>query len=207
MDASVSVRFVVTEHPPALTAEAAQRYERARRRLEAVAGEAVELVPYTAPAPLEEASAVVLGGSWAPWSAHSGAALEQFGEAIRSYEGPVLGLCAGMQLQARFAGGVIAPMGEGDMAERGYLAVEILDDRGLLAGIGRSAAMFHDHTDEVAQVPPGFRVLARTSACAVQAIADDERRWWGTQFHAEEFDDAHPAGEQVLRNFFALARV
>ena len=54
-------------------------------------------------------------------------------------------------------------------------------------------------------VPPGFRVLASSADCAVQALADPVRRWWGTQFHPEEFRPEDPAGEQILRTFFALA--
>jgi len=61
------------------------------------------------------------------------------------------------------------------------------------------------HEDEVTLVPDGFRVLARTPGCEVQALAAPERRWWGTQFHAECFDAEHPDGERVLRNFFRLA--
>jgi len=49
-------------------------------------------------------------------------------------------------------------------------------------------------------------VLASSPACAVQAIADPERRWWGTQFHPEEFDGEHTAGERILRAFFELAQ-
>jgi GMP synthase (glutamine-hydrolysing) len=54
-------------------------------------------------------------------------------------------------------------------------------------------------------LPEGFRALASSPACSIQAVADPERRWWGTQFHPEEFRTEHPAGESVLRTFFELA--
>jgi GMP synthase (glutamine-hydrolysing) len=54
-------------------------------------------------------------------------------------------------------------------------------------------------------LPEGFRALASSPACSIQAVADPERRWWGTQFHPEEFRTEHPAGESVLRTFFEVA--
>ena len=67
------------------------------------------------------------------------------------------------------------------------------------------AVVFQDHTYEITALPEGFRVLASSPVCAIQAIADPVRRWWGTQFHPEESRPEHPSGEQVLRTFFALA--
>jgi GMP synthase (glutamine-hydrolysing) len=61
-------------------------------------------------------------------------------------------------------------------------------------------------TATITQLPEGSRVLASSSSCDVEAIADPEHRWWGTQFHPEEFSADHPEGEHVLRNFFELAR-
>jgi GMP synthase (glutamine-hydrolysing) len=145
----------------------------------------------------------VLSGSSAPWSAHEPAELARLGEAVRAAGRPVLGICAGLQLQALFAGGGIAPSaGE----QRGFQAVAIRDRSDLLRGLPEEIVVFQDHTDEVTVLPESFRVLASSAACAVQAIADPARRWWGTQFHPEEFSSEHPAGERVLRTFFELVR-
>jgi GMP synthase (glutamine-hydrolysing) len=107
-----------------------------------------------------------------------------------------------MQLQAVFAGGAIGPSRTG---EHGYLPIRVHDRSDLLRGLPFEAVVFHDHDDEVVALPDGFRVLASSAECAVQAIADPARRWWGTQFHPEEFRPTDPAGEQILRTFFALA--
>ena len=115
----------------------------------------------------------------------------------------MLGICAGMQLQAVFAGGRLA---RAERPERGFLPIEIVDGSDLLEGMSDEPTVFHDHTDEIADLPAGFRVLARSSACRVQAIAAPARSWWGTQFHPEEWTQEHPAGAHVLRNFFALVR-
>jgi GMP synthase (glutamine-hydrolysing) len=107
-----------------------------------------------------------------------------------------------MQLQARFAGGKVT---QARVREHGFLPIRVHDDSDLLRGLADEVVVFQDHTDEIAELPEGFRVLASSAECEVQAIADSGRRWWGTQFHPEEFVDDYAAGEQVLRTFFALA--
>ena len=107
-----------------------------------------------------------------------------------------------MQLQALFAGGAIGPSPAG---EHGFLPIRIHDQSDLLRGLPDEAVVYQDHDDELTTLPDGFRVLASSADCAVQAIADPSRRWWGTQFHPEEFRTESPAGEQILRTFFALA--
>jgi GMP synthase (glutamine-hydrolysing) len=201
----VAVELVLTEHRSELTEARARNYDRLRERLAAAAGEPVEVTQYEdADADrLARASAVVLSGSSAPWSAHDPARLARLGEAVRAAGRPVLGICAGMQLQAMFAGGAVAPA---QTRERGFLPIEVHDRSDLLRGLPGEVVVFQDHGDEVAALPDGFRVLASSARCPVQAIADPERRWWGTQFHPEKFRPQHPAGAQVLRNFFALAR-
>lgn len=177
-----------------------------RARLEALAALPVTLVHYLDAGDLSSAEAVVLSGSSAPWSEHDPAALERLGETLAASERPVLGICAGHQLLAMAAGGEVRPMADrGEVAEHGYSPVEVLDASDLLRGLPARATVFHDHADEIVSLPGGFRVLARSARCPVQAIADSERRWWGAQFHPERTNPAHPHGERVLRNFFALA--
>lgn len=199
------VGLVVTEHKSFLTPEALHRYEVVRRRLEAAAGRTVESVHYEDAADLRAADALVLSGSHAPWVAHDAAAIDRLGTVVRSFPGPVLGICAGMQLQAIFAGGSV---GRARVAtETGYARLEVVEREGLLEGLPPEVEVYQHHADEIVQAPAAFRVLARSATCAIEAIADPQRRWWGTQFHPEEFDHEHPAGERILRNFFALASI
>lgn len=200
----MSVTFVVTEHSGALPPERLARYEEVRAGLEGIAGLRVATVQYEEVASLEGADAVVLSGSYAPWASHSADALDRLGDAVLAYDGPVLGICAGMQLQARFAGGTTRRSPGG--MEQGFAAIEIVEQDGLLQGLPPRIDVYQHHGDEIAELPDDFRVLARSSACAIEAIAHRERRWWGTQFHPEEFDEGHPAGERILRNFFELTR-
>lgn len=200
----MSVTLVITEHAGALPPERLAHYETVRDRLESVAGVPVTTMQYEQVESLEGADAVVLSGSFAPWAEHAPAALDRLGGAVLAYGGPVLGICAGMQLQARFAGGTTRHSPGG--GANGFSVVEIVEAEGLLEGLPPRIAVYEHHGDEIAELPDDFRVLARSPACAVEAIEHRERRWWGTQFHPEAFDDDHPAGERILRNFFQLAR-
>ena len=199
----VPVRFVITEHPGALTEERRRHYERIRRRLERIAGRAVQSVSYPELRSLAGAPAVVLSGSFAPWAVHDQDALGRLGEVVRAFRGPVFGICAGMQLQARFAGGTVARAAV--VPATGFHLVDVRNGDDLFQGLPRAVSVYAHHTEEITVLPESFRVLASSRECAVEAIADSGRPWWGTQFHPEEFTRTHPAGELVLRNFFALA--
>ncbi len=201
----VGVLFVVTEQLAALNASRARAYEGIRGRLEDLAGMAVTSEHYGDVDSLERFAAVVLSGSSAPWAAHDRAMLDALGDAVRAFDGPVLGICAGMQLQAMFGGGSVGRAQR--EAATGFAPVEVLDESNLLRGLAPQITVYHRHTDEVTRVPEGFRVVARSAQCEVEALVDPARRWWGTQFHPEEFSPSHPDGERVLRNFFDLADV
>jgi GMP synthase (glutamine-hydrolysing) len=199
----VEVELVFTERRSELTEARARNLERLRERLTAASGRPVEVAHYEQvdPRRLARASSIVLSGSSAPWSVRDPGELERLGEAVRAAGRPLLGICAGMQLQARFAGGKIGPSAR---PERGFLPIEARDRSDLLRGLPANPTVFQDHTDEIVSLPEDFRVLAASADCAVQAISCPERRWWGTQFHPEESSPEHPAGERVLRSFFAL---
>jgi GMP synthase (glutamine-hydrolysing) len=199
----VTVLVILTERKSLLTEARSRNYARLRERVADASGDTVDVAHYedVDTARLRRASSLVLSGSSAPWSAHDPAELERLGDAVRSADRRVLGICAGMQLQAVFAGGTIGRSREG---EHGYLPIQVHDSSDLLRGLPPAPVVFHDHDDEVVDVPAGFRVLASSAECAVQAIADPTRRWWGTQFHPEEFRPEDPAGELILRTFFAL---
>lgn len=196
------VDFVITEHPAAMTRPLRRHYEVIREQLERLAGVAVRSRPYIEAEDFSAAAAVVLSGSFAPWAVHDWAALTRLGTNLGRFDGAVLGICAGMQLQMMFAGGTIA---QRERPAVGFATIDVLDEDGLLGGLGETVDVYEHHSFNVLAAPEGFAVLARSGDCAVEAVAAPERRWWGTQFHPERFDVQHPAGAQVLRNFFMLA--
>jgi GMP synthase (glutamine-hydrolysing) len=191
-----------TEHPSAFGLPASRWSGRLQRRLATASARPVEVVPYLEARDLTHAHAVVLSGSSAPWAAHDPAALDHLGEVVGACGRPVLGICAGMQLLGRFAGAGIAHAAEPEIGE---LEVEVVERGGLFRDVGDRPRVWHYHFDELTDVPDGFRVLASTQRCHVQAIASEERGWWGTQFHPESYRSANPDGERILRTFFELA--
>jgi GMP synthase (glutamine-hydrolysing) len=191
-----------TEHPSAFGVGPARWRNRLRRRLEIASGRPVEVVHYLDAHDLSEAHAIVLSGSSAPWAAHDPAALDRLGELVSESARPVLGICAGMQLLGRFAGSRIEHAADPEIGE---LEVEVLEHDGLLRDAGERPRVFQYHTDELVDLPAGFRLLATTVRCRVQAMACEERGWWGTQFHPESYRSANPAGARILRRFFELA--
>ncbi len=202
--AGAVVDFVITEHPPAMTRALERHYEVIRKRLERLAGVPVRSQHYCDGGDFDGAAAVILSGSFAPWAAHDPHALARLGESVQRFDGAVLGICAGMQLQAIFAGGAIGPRVRPAV---GYGRIKVLQGDDLLGGLGVTAVAYEHHGWDVVTLPDGFEVLARSEDCAVEAVRARERHWWGTQFHPERFTAQHPDGARVLRNFLALAGV
>ncbi len=200
--------FVCTEAPSHLDPARRREYERVRTQL-AVLGEApCSLVHYSQVIELSEATAVVLSGSAAPWEAHPDGAFAALGRALARTNAPVLGICAGMQLLTWFHGGAVEPIASpGPAVELGFRPVELhAPDDPLLEGLGLEAEFYEHHSYEVTRVPDGFETIARGSRCRHEAFRRRGRSVWGVQFHPEVADEAHAAGERLLRNFFSHAQ-
>jgi GMP synthase (glutamine-hydrolysing) len=109
---------------------------------------------------------------------------------------PILGICYGMQLTAKLLGGRVwaAPR-----REYGHATIQVLRKADLLRGLADHVSVWMSHGDEVTRVPRGFRVIARTAASPVAAMADEGRRIYGVQFHPEVVHT--PKGKDILANF------
>lgn len=102
---------------------------------------------------------------------------------------PVFGICYGMQTMAVQFGGVVSTSAE---QEFGYAEVKIEGQGKLLAGLsdrdsqsGSYLDVWMSHGDKVTQLPEGFTVMAATTSCPIAAMANDEKRFYGVQFHPE----------------------
>jgi GMP synthase (glutamine-hydrolysing) len=100
---------------------------------------------------------------------------------------PILGICYGMQTLAAQLGGVTEAA---DAREFGHAKVEVVAHDRLLAGLtdhapAQALDVWMSHGDHVAEAPPGFVVTARTDRIPVAAMANEDRRWYGVQFHPE----------------------
>ena len=103
---------------------------------------------------------------------------------------PVLGICYGMQTMAQQLGGRVEA---GKVREFGYAEVRARGHTRLLDGIeDRRSAEGHgmlkvwmSHGDKVAELPPGFKLMASTESCPIAGMADEARGFYGVQFHPE----------------------
>jgi GMP synthase (glutamine-hydrolysing) len=102
---------------------------------------------------------------------------------------PVLGICYGMQAMAQQLGGEVTA---GHTREFGYAEVQVGAAGRLLEGIvdrqheGRALLdVWMSHGDRVDALPPGFAALASTHDAPYAAMADEQRRFYGVQFHPE----------------------
>ncbi|MDY7117657.1 glutamine-hydrolyzing GMP synthase [Halomonas sp. SSL-5] len=104
---------------------------------------------------------------------------------------PVLGICYGMQTMAEQLGGAV----EGShVHEFGYAQIRLDAETALFRDI--SDHIDHDtgknlldvwmsHGDKVSRVPDAFTVTASTPSCPIAAMAWEEKRFFGVQFHPE----------------------
>lgn len=114
---------------------------------------------------------------------------------------PILAICYGMQLLAAATGGEVHPS---DTREYGKAVLtEYAGD--LFARVEGEFVAWMSHGDMVKTLPPGFRISAATEHCPVAAIEDDERAFYGLQFHPEV--QHTPKGGLLLENFLTRTSI
>ena len=117
---------------------------------------------------------------------------------------PVLGICYGMQTMAAQLGGKVE---NADHHEYGYAQVRARGHSRLLKDIEDHTSeegyglldVWMSHGDRVVELPPAFKLMASTDAAPIAAMADDERAYYGVQFHPEVTHTRQ--GERILRRF------
>ncbi|HZG09971.1 MAG TPA: glutamine-hydrolyzing GMP synthase [Allosphingosinicella sp.] len=112
---------------------------------------------------------------------------------------PMLGICYGQQLMAEQLGGRVVT---GDHSEFGRAFLEVQDECALFDGLwapGEKHQVWMSHGDKVDALPPGFRIVAQSPGAPFAATADDDRRFYGVQFHPEVVHT--PDGAKLIANF------
>ena len=117
---------------------------------------------------------------------------------------PVLGICYGMQAMALQLGGKVE---WSDHREFGYAEVRAHGHTRLLDGLQDFSTpeghgmlkVWMSHGDKVTALPPGFQLMASTPSCAIAGMADEERGFYGVQFHPEVTHTLQ--GDAILTRF------
>lgn len=121
---------------------------------------------------------------------------------------PVLGVCYGMQTMAEQLGGNV----EGsDEREFGYAQVSLIEESALFAdmendakddaqaGVVKALDVWMSHGDKVVSIPETFKKVAETDTCPFAAMANEEKKFYGVQFHPEVTHTRQ--GTKLLENF------
>ena len=117
---------------------------------------------------------------------------------------PVLGICYGMQTMAQQLGGGVTAS---SLREFGYARVRARGHSRLLRDIQDEVNaeghglldVWMSHGDKVDELPAGFKRIASTDNAPIAGMADEERGFYGLQFHPEVTHTRQ--GEAILRRF------
>ncbi|OEF52868.1 glutamine-hydrolyzing GMP synthase [Enterovibrio norvegicus] len=109
---------------------------------------------------------------------------------------PVFGVCYGMQTMAEQLGGKVAGS---DEREFGYAAVQVTGDSALFADLETTQDVWMSHGDKVVEIPVDFVKIAQTDTCPYAAMANEEKKYYGVQFHPEVTHTKN--GLKMLENF------
>ncbi len=117
-------------------------------------------------------------------------------EIVFESELPVLGICYGMQTLVSQLGGSVE---HADHQEYGQATVSTTAESRLTGESGKALDVWMSHGDQVCALPDGFKVIGETSTCPYAIIADEQRKYYGVQFHPEVTHTVE--GRQMLSSF------
>jgi GMP synthase (glutamine-hydrolysing) len=117
---------------------------------------------------------------------------------------PVLGICYGMQTMAQQLGGKVE---NADHHEYGYAQVRARGHTQLLKDIEDHTSpegyglldVWMSHGDRVETMPPNFKLMASTDSAPIAGMADEERNFYGIQFHPEVTHTQQ--GQRIINRF------
>lgn len=153
-----------------------------------------KIIPNTTPVSEIDADALVLSGG-APRVVWESPRLGNCIDYLNEFHGPIMGICVGLQLMAIHCGGKAGPS---KVPEYGLAKIRVIEEDDLFKGLPKEFLGWESHNDEVKDAP-GFKVLAVSENCSVQAVKHLDRPYYGVQFHPEVNNTEH--GEEIYRNF------
>ena len=186
----------MTDHDLVLVVDFGAQYAQLIARRVREANVYSEIVPHSTPLAqmlAREPAAIILSGGPSSVYAEGAPGVDP---ALFEAGVPVFGMCYGFQAMAQGLGGEVARTGA---SEFGRTPVRVTAPGTLLAGVPEEHRVWMSHGDSVRTAPPGFTVLASTTATPVAAFEDTERRLAGVQWHPEVMHTEH--GQLVLEHF------
>ncbi len=120
---------------------------------------------------------------------------------------PILGICYGQQVMTHQLGGEVRPGHETGAegyrgGEFGRAFLTVTAECALFDGmweVGERHQVWMSHGDKVTAFAPGFEIVATSDGAPFAVIADESRKFYGTQFHPEVVHT--PDGGKLIANF------
>ncbi|WP_081570340.1 glutamine-hydrolyzing GMP synthase [Sphingobium herbicidovorans] len=112
---------------------------------------------------------------------------------------PILGICYGQQTMMQQMGGNVEG---GESGEFGRAFIEVKKRCALFDGLwaeGERHQVWMSHGDKVTKLAPGFEVVAVSEGAPFAMTANEEKRFYATQFHPEVVHT--PDGGKLIANF------
>ncbi len=112
---------------------------------------------------------------------------------------PVLGICYGVHFMTYALGGRVCPAEDNSSSEFGRTDTVVDNSSPLFQNVEETTVTWMSHNDKISALPEGFKTIAHTKNCPFAAIADENRKLYGVQFHPEVNHTAR--GFDMLGNF------
>lgn len=135
-----------------------------------------------------------------PGTPHNPEDLGLSAAALQLYDGPILGVCLGMQAMVVDVGGTVAAAPRPVHGEKSVITHRGTD---LFAGLDNPLDVVRYHSLIATDIPEDYQVTA-TVANLPMAIAHRSLPRWGVQFHPESLLSS--SGVELISNFIQLAR-
>jgi GMP synthase (glutamine-hydrolysing) len=95
-------------------------------------------------------------------------------------------------------------VGKGSMGGYSEVKVRIVEDDELFSEIPREITVWASHMDEVKKLPEGFRRLAESDICKIEAMRHEKKPLYGVQWHPEVYHSQF--GVELYRNFVEICK-
>ncbi|OIK15482.1 glutamine-hydrolyzing GMP synthase [Bacillus sp. MUM 116] len=109
---------------------------------------------------------------------------------------PVFGICYGMQLMAHHFSGKVE---RAEHREYGKAVLKVENESQLYNGLPEEQVVWMSHGDLVTSLPLNFVTDATSDSCPIAAMSNEERKFYGVQFHPEVLHSEY--GNDLLKNF------
>ncbi|MFP4456988.1 MAG: glutamine-hydrolyzing GMP synthase [Clostridia bacterium] len=122
---------------------------------------------------------------------------------IYSLDVPILGICYGMQLLTLDFGGKVE---RSEKREYGLAKLISIFESPLLLNIDPLSNIWMSHGDSIVNIPDNFKIIAKTENTPVAAFVNEEKQFYGVQFHPEV--EHTELGREIISNFlFNVAKL